>query len=106
LTERYFGHHAFNNKEWRHSYAINSLPFEDAYTLSILDLNSIIKFDRAGSLIWVFGGEDTDFPGVSWSGQHQHQYFRKRLTNGNTLMIPEVTQDVPNQRAPASSAPS
>jgi hypothetical protein len=72
MVRDHFSHRATDG-DWCHSNAINYLPDEDAYTLSILRLNSIIKLNRSGELIWVFGGEDSDFPGIRWAEQHQHQ---------------------------------
>ncbi len=65
--------------EWCHANAINYLPSEDAYTLSILRMDTIIKFDRGGELLWVFGGDDSDFPEVSWNAQHQHQILEDSI---------------------------
>jgi hypothetical protein len=80
---------AVPDEEWCHSNAINYLPEEDAYTLSILNMNTIVKFDRNGTVLWVLGGDDSDFPGVSWVAQHQHQWlgdsillFNNRGTGG------------------------
>jgi hypothetical protein len=67
--------------EWCHSNAINYVPAEDAFTLSILDLNTIVKFTAAGQLVWRIGGQDTDFPGASWNKQHQHHWL------GNSLLL-------------------
>jgi hypothetical protein len=68
----HFGHLA-TDAEWCHSNAINYIPSDNTYTLSILQMNSIIKFTREGEIIWVFGGVDSDFSGASWFAQHQHQ---------------------------------
>jgi hypothetical protein len=59
--------------EWCHANAVNYIPSQDAYYLSVLNFNSILKINRStGELIWVFGGQDSDFPNVSWNAQHQH----------------------------------
>ena len=82
----YFSHHAVSDDEWCHSNAINYVEREDAYYLSVLDFNSIIKIDRTSSeLIWVFGGEDSDFDGVAWVAQHQHQVLEDSILLFNNL---------------------
>jgi len=62
-----------------HSNAINWWPDEELYTVSVLYWNSILAFDRSGSLAWVFGGEMSDFGGVQWDRQHQHHLFDDHL---------------------------
>jgi hypothetical protein len=78
-----FGHREAD-EEWCHTNAVNYVPDEDAYYLSVLKMNAILKIDRAsGTLVWVLGGEDSTFDGASWHHQHQHQL----LDNGNILLF-------------------
>ncbi len=66
--------------EWCHSNAVSYVPREDAYYLSVLDFNAVLKIDReTGELLWVFGGDDSDFPGVSWNAQHQHHVLEDSI---------------------------
>jgi hypothetical protein len=59
--------------EWCHSNAINYVPAEDAYYMSVLNQNMIIKWNRSsGELQWAFGGTVSDYPNASWNAQHQH----------------------------------
>jgi len=78
LVRDHFAQRA-TSTEWCHSNAINYVPAEDAFTLSILDLGTIVKFTVAGELVWRFGGADTDFPGASWDKQHQHHWLGESL---------------------------
>ena len=78
-----FSHRA-NSGEWCHSNAINYVPSEDAYYLSVLDFSSILKIDRStGSLVWTLGNDESDFSGATWVRQHQHQL----LENGHILIF-------------------
>ena len=66
--------------EWCHSNALNYVESEDAYYLSVLLQNMIVKFNRStGELVWTMGGEDTDFPGIWWEVQHQHHVLEDSI---------------------------
>jgi hypothetical protein len=71
--------------DWSHCNAIHYVPADDAYTVSCLNLNNIIKIDRAsGTLLWALEGDGGgDFSGVSWDRQHGHHL----LDNGNLLIF-------------------
>ena len=72
--------HREEDREWCHSNAINYVASEGAYYLSVLRFNSILKIDRASkSLVWTFGGEDSDFPDVSWLAQHGHHVLDESI---------------------------
>ncbi len=58
-----------------HTNAINWWPDKDLYTASVLFWDSILAFDREGSLAWVLGGEKSDYAGAQWDRQHQHHWF-------------------------------
>jgi hypothetical protein len=66
-----------SGSEWCHSNAIDYDGQEDAYYISVLNFDGILKIDRySGDLIWVFGGQFNDFSASSgsmepWKGQHQ-----------------------------------
>jgi hypothetical protein len=75
----HFAHRATEG-EWCHSNAINYVESEDAYYISVLYQNMILKVDRStGNLEWTLGGADTDFPGVSWEQQHQHHLLEDSI---------------------------
>jgi hypothetical protein len=75
----HFAHRA-TESEWCHTNAINYVESEDAYYASVLYQNMIIKINRStGNLEWTMGGLDTDFPGVSWSQQHQHHLLEDSI---------------------------
>ncbi len=47
---------------WPHANALEYLPDEDAYLVSLLFLDTILRIDRGtGSLDWIMGGEYSDF---------------------------------------------
>ncbi len=69
-----FGHRALDH-EWCHSNALLYDAANDAYTLSVLEFNAIVKVSGDGALRWVFGGEESDFGGGDWRIQHGHQVF-------------------------------
>ena len=65
--------------EFCHSNAIHYLPEQDAYYVSVLNQNMIIKVNRTSkSLEWVLDGDGNEvaglnyISGVSWSRQHGH----------------------------------
>ncbi len=56
-----------------HTNQINYVPELDALSFSMYFINSIALVSYpAGSLLGVFGGTDSTFPGMSWNGQHGH----------------------------------
>ncbi len=58
--------------EWCHSNAINYVPSEDAYYMSVLNQDMIVKWTRSSKeLEWTFGGPASDFADASWNAQHQ-----------------------------------
>lgn len=71
-------------EEWCHSNAIHYDVETDAYFLSVLHQNMIIKVNRtSGALEWTLGGELSDFAGASWNRQHGHC----KLENGNIILF-------------------
>jgi hypothetical protein len=70
--------------DWSHCNAIHYVPADDAYTISCLYLNKVIKISRSGSLLWdLDGNSGGDFTGVSWNSQHGHHL----LDNGNLVLF-------------------
>jgi hypothetical protein len=65
--------------DWSHSNAIDYHEEDDTYYLSVLHFDGILKIDRkSGQLIWVLGGQYSDFTdsagnGQLWNLQHQFQ---------------------------------
>lgn len=56
-----------------HSNSIHYNEFDDTYTVSQRDFNTIVKVSRSGELKWVLGGQISTFQGdVSWNVQHGH----------------------------------
>lgn len=56
-----------------HSNAIHYNAFDDTYTVSQRDFNTIVKVSRSGELKWILGGQISTFQGdVNWSVQHGH----------------------------------
>ena len=50
------------NGEWPHANALDYLPEDDAYLVSFLYLDAIVRIDRAsGEIDWIMGGDDSDF---------------------------------------------
>ncbi len=86
------------DEEWCHSNAIHYVPWEDAYYLSVLTQNMIVKVDRATrGLVWAMDGDgDTadDVPylqtGVEWKYQHGHH----TLPDGNLVMFNNVGETI------------
>ena len=77
-----------------HSNAINWWPDQSLYTLSLLDQNAIIAFDRSGSLLWNFGGDHSDYSGASWRAQHNHDligdhlvFFNNQAPSGEAAVL-------------------
>lgn len=58
-----------------HANSIQYHPEDDSYTVSELAHDSFIKFGRDGQVIWILGGEKSDFSGdgASWDEQHGHR---------------------------------
>jgi hypothetical protein len=58
-----------------HANSIHYHPEDDTYTLGELAHDSFVKFGRDGHVIWILGGEKSDFSGddASWDGQHGHR---------------------------------
>ena len=63
-------HPSFGNS--CHSNSINWWPEEGYYTLSVLDQNSILAFERTGEPLWILGGRESTFSGADWRAQHGH----------------------------------
>ena len=80
--------HRAKEGEWCHSNALNYIPEEDVYYLSVLQFDSILKIDRAtGTLLWVLNGDESDFTGTSWNLQHRFQLLDDSIllfSNGNS----------------------
>jgi hypothetical protein len=57
-----------------HSNAINWWPDKNLYTLSVMNWNCIIGFERSGNVSWIFGGSKSTYTGdnMSWNRQHNH----------------------------------
>ena len=65
---------------WPHANALDYLPDEDAYLVSLLYMDAILRIDRAtGSLDWIMGGDYSDFE-LAGSGtdifERTHQMHR------------------------------
>jgi hypothetical protein len=58
-----------------HANSIHYAPDDDAYTVSDLSQNAILRITRDGKVLWTLGGATSDFTGdgASWSNQHGHQ---------------------------------
>lgn len=70
--------------EWCHSNAIHYSVSQDAYYLSVLNQDMVIKVNRtSGALEWILGGEMSDFEGAAWNRQHGNH----ALENGNILIF-------------------
>jgi hypothetical protein len=64
----------FGEAENTHVNSLQYAAFDDSYTLSDLTHDAFVKFDRAGNVLWILGGELSDFAGdgATWDGQHGH----------------------------------
>ena len=87
-----------------HANSIHYHLADDTYTLGELAHDSFIKFDRAGHVIWILGGEKSDFSGdgASWDGQHGHEllapdrllFFSNGAAVGGTSSALEIQVDL------------
>ncbi len=63
---------------WTHANALDHEADDDAYYVSLRNLDTIVKIDRAaGDVLWCLGGETSDFllpDGSSTLFQRQHQF--------------------------------
>jgi len=63
---------------WTHANAVDYVKEDDAYLVSLHNLDCIVKIDReTGELLWILGGESSDFvlPGGSTTlFQRQHEF--------------------------------
>lgn len=66
-----------------HTNAIRYSKSDDAYTVSILYQDTILKVDReSGALLWKLNGAESSFEGTDWDDQHGHQ-----LLDGGILVF-------------------
>jgi len=69
---------AYMGRMWPHANAIDYLVDEDAYLVSFLALDGIVRIDRAsGEVDWRLGGDLSDFQLMDGSTdlfEHQHQF--------------------------------
>jgi hypothetical protein len=57
-----------------HTNAIRYSEIDDAYTVSVLYQDTILKIDRqSGEVLWALNGDLSSFTGTDWSWQHGHQ---------------------------------
>jgi len=67
--------------EWCHTNAIHYVPEQDAYYISVLNQNMVIKFKRSGEVVWAMGNAGPTqsgvkyLQGVSWTRQHGHHAY-------------------------------
>ncbi len=61
---------------WSHANALDYDPDEDVYYVSVRNLDTLYKIDRAtGDVLWRFGGTSSDFTCEDWPPfQRQHQF--------------------------------
>ena len=82
---------ARSNGEWCHSNAIHYVPSEDAFYLSVLNQNMVLKITRGGELVWALASSEIEqeVPGVkyllgaSWPSRHHGHH----LTDDGTLLL-------------------
>ena len=81
---------SWNSTEWCHSNAIHYVPEEDAYYVSVLHQNMILKIDRSRrKLVWALDGDGHKVSNVRyldgpyWQRQHGHHSFE----NGRLLFF-------------------
>lgn len=58
-----------------HANSIHYSEDEDAYTVSDLAEDAFVKVTRAGRVVWILGGEHSDFTGdgAVWDAEHGHE---------------------------------
>lgn len=70
---------------WTHCNSVSWNAEEEAYYVSVRNLNAIVKLSRSGERIWTFGGITSDFEIVDDEGTvHQH---RVRGEDGGTGLL-------------------
>jgi len=80
-----------------HANSIHYHEEDDTYTVSDLAHDAFIKFGRDGVVVWILGGDSSDFSGdgATWTGQHGHQllapdrllFFNNGPSNGTSAAI-------------------
>lgn len=90
LATASLGDRSSSGSEWCHSNALHYVPDQDAYYISVLNQNMVLKVNRSQkALEWVMDGDgDTVsglpyLSGVSWNRQHGHQ----TLDDGSLLLF-------------------
>lgn len=70
---------------WTHCNSVSWNAEEEAYYVSVRNLNAIVKLSRSGERIWTFGGATSDFELIDDEGTvHQH---RVRGEDGGTGLL-------------------
>ena len=83
---------------WTHANALHHDEAEDAYYLSLHNLDTVLKIDRSsGDLLWQLGGDASDFATDGPLFQRQHQIHP--LENGNLLLFANGMTELQNSRA-------
>ncbi len=99
---------------WCHANALDLVNEEDAYYLSLRNLDAIVKIDRwTGETLWILGGDSSDFSdggGGSTFFRHQHQFevldggilvFDNGVASDLSSRVVEITLDEAAGRAEA-----
>ncbi len=77
---------------WSHANALDYLPEEDAYLVSLRNFDAIVKVDRrSGELLWVLG-EQGDFDLVG-DGTFTHQQHQFQMLDGGILVFDNRTEE-------------
>jgi hypothetical protein len=92
-----------------HANSIHYWPSEDAYTVSDLAQDAFVKVARDGTVLWVLGGETSDFggEGAVWDRQHGHQllgpegllFFNNGPFDGDSSSAVELSLDLSTMTA-------
>jgi hypothetical protein len=85
-----------------HTNSIHYHVSDDTYTFSDLNQNAYVKVTRDGEVVWVLGGDTSQFTGdgAEWSRQHGHQllapdrllFFNNKSVGENSAAV-EVSLD-------------
>lgn len=86
-----------NGVGWSHANALDYLPDDEAFLLSIRNFDSIVRVDRrSGELDWVFGGDDSDWRILGRHTRQQHQFH---LVDDALVIFDNGEPDVAQSRA-------
>ncbi len=76
---------------WTHANALQYDKDEDAYYLSLRNLDTLVKIDRtSGEVRWTFGGDDSTFSIPAEPFQRQHQF---RVIDDHVLVFDNGTPE-------------